>query len=267
MSTNQRRYQIGEVSHLTGFTPTALRYYERAGLLSTPERTAAGYRTYDDRAVERLRLVARAKELGCTLKEVAGLVEAWDTDDCEPVKHRLRSLVATKVAGIDHHIAEQRALATQLRATAAALAARPVDGPCDDSCGCTAATPGAGGSGCRPDAGGSTPSPKRDDTVPLPDSPTPPMNCSLPDADREARIAAWKALLGTATRDTAPGPLRLRFVTPAPLAEIVQLAEAEHACCGFFTFMITIDTRGVTLEVTAPADRQTMLQHVFATPA
>ena len=87
MSTTEapdRRYRIAEVSRLTGFTPTALRYYEDAGVLAPPERTAAGYRTYDDRAVERLRLVARAKELGCTLEEIAWLVEAWDADSPDP---------------------------------------------------------------------------------------------------------------------------------------------------------------------------------------
>src|SRR3546814_10569500 len=107
MSTTEapeRRYRLAEVSRLTGFTPTALRYYENAGVLAPPERTAAGYRAYDDRALERLRLVARAKELGCSLEEVAWLVEAWASDDCGPVKHRLRSLVNAKVIEVDRHI-------------------------------------------------------------------------------------------------------------------------------------------------------------------
>src|SRR3546814_4002832 len=116
MSTTEapeRRYRIAEVSRLTGFTPTALRYYENAGVLAPPERTAAGYRAYDDRALERLRLVARAKELGCSLEEVAGLVEAWESDDCGPVKHRLRSLVNAKVIEVERHIEEKVVLAAQ----------------------------------------------------------------------------------------------------------------------------------------------------------
>jgi DNA-binding transcriptional MerR regulator len=92
-----RRYRIAEVGRLTGFTPSALRFYEQAGVLSPPERTPAGYRVYGDRDVERLRLVARAKDLGCTLEEIAGLVEAWDADECGPVKHRLH-----------HHSGRQR---------------------------------------------------------------------------------------------------------------------------------------------------------------
>src|SRR3712207_889904 len=90
------RYRISEVGRLTGFTPSALRFYEGAGVLAAPARTASGYRLYDDRDVERLRLIGRAKELGCTLDEIAGLVQVWDADECGPVKHHLRSLVLRK---------------------------------------------------------------------------------------------------------------------------------------------------------------------------
>ena len=61
------------MGRLTGFTPTTLRFYENAGVLSPPARTGAGYRSYTDRDVDRLRLIARAKELGCTLDEITGL--------------------------------------------------------------------------------------------------------------------------------------------------------------------------------------------------
>lgn len=50
-----------------------MRYYERIGLLPQSTRTPAGYRTYDQRTVERLAFIARAKQLGCTLEEVTGL--------------------------------------------------------------------------------------------------------------------------------------------------------------------------------------------------
>ena len=235
-----QRYRIAEVSRLTGFSPTTLRYYENAGVLTPPERTPAGYRVYDDRAVERLRLVARAKDVGCSLEEIAGLVEAWDADECGPVKHRLRSLVSTKVTEIERHIAEQHALAAELRSIAVTLASRPVDGPCDETCGCvTTATPGDGCESAQPIA------------------------CTLAVGDMPARITEWQTLLDGVAREDIPGGRRLRFPAPAPLSEIARLAEAEQACCAFFTFNITVDTRGVTLDVTAPADGQPMIGTVF----
>jgi MerR family copper efflux transcriptional regulator len=250
----QQGYRIAEVSRLTGFTPSTLRYYESAGVLAPPERTGAGYRLYDDRAVERLRLVARAKDLGCTLEEIAGLVEAWDADDCGPVKHRLRSLVSTKVAQIERHIAEQRALAADLKNTAAILASRPVDGPCDETCGCTAA---ASECGCS----------TADELVAVSDglAAAPPIACTLAGGDMQNRVEDWQTLLHGIAREPIPDGLRLRFPAPAPLPEIARLAEAEQACCAFFTFTITVEVGGVTFDVTAPVDGQSMLDSVFGT--
>ena len=55
---------ITELSKATGFPSSALRYYERIGLLSPVGRSPGGYRLYDERAVERLTFIARAKRLG-----------------------------------------------------------------------------------------------------------------------------------------------------------------------------------------------------------
>jgi DNA-binding transcriptional MerR regulator len=268
----ERRYRIAEVSRLTGFTPTTLRYYEDAGVLAPPERTAAGYRIYDDRAVERLRLVARAKELGCTLDEIAGLVEAWDADDCGPVKHRLRSLVGAKVGEIERHVAEQVAFAAQLRATAANLAGRPVDGPCDDQCGCTSPLTveddplldRASGCGSDCDCGTSAPG----SVTLVASSGAPPIACSLDGGDMQGRVEEWHALLTAVDhREAVPNGLRLSFGDGAPLVEIARLAGAEFDCCPFFSFTISIDARGVALEVTAPADGQVLLDSVFGVAA
>ena len=130
------RHRIAEVAARTGFSTPALRYYESIGLVRPAERTPAGYRLYDDRAIDRLAFIARAKQLGCTLEEIIDLADAWDTDECEPIKHRLRALVATKLAETEARIAELSALAADLRSTARVLETAPLDGPCDDSCGC-----------------------------------------------------------------------------------------------------------------------------------
>ena len=60
-------------------------------------RTDAGYRLYDETSLERLRFIARAKQLGCSLDEIADLVTAWDGGRCAPVQDRLRTTVEVKV--------------------------------------------------------------------------------------------------------------------------------------------------------------------------
>src|SRR5690606_11132818 len=47
---------IADAAEATGFTPSALRFYEAAGLVR-PQRTAAGYRSYGDKDLARLRFI------------------------------------------------------------------------------------------------------------------------------------------------------------------------------------------------------------------
>lgn len=265
----ERRYRIAEVARLTGFTPSALRFYERAGVVAPPSRTAAGYRVYDDRDVERLRLIARAKDLGCTLEEVAGVVEAWDAGECAPVKLRLRSLVDDEVASIEQRIADQMAVAARLRAASAHLDRHPVvEGPCDDRCGCSPSVPDPTGPttsidtrwGCsRTD--GSTP------VVPVVEvghdiGPT--AACTLSSGDVGKRVTEWQAIMTDVEhRQPIPGGVRLGLAPSAAVGEIARLAAAEHACCRFFAFALTVDERGVALEVTASADGRPVLDALF----
>jgi MerR family copper efflux transcriptional regulator len=89
-------YLISEVADRTGFSAPTLRYYEDIGLVAPVERTASGYRRYDERAIDRLRFIARSKRLGLSLEEITGLVELFDLDECAPVQERLRALLVAK---------------------------------------------------------------------------------------------------------------------------------------------------------------------------
>ena len=60
---------IGEVSHRSGFAPSALRYYEREGLL-VATRTAGGQRRYPRSVLRRLAFVRAAQNVGLSLDEV-----------------------------------------------------------------------------------------------------------------------------------------------------------------------------------------------------
>ncbi len=63
------RYRISELAERVGVPPTTLRYYESRGLLPA-RRTGSGYRTYDDRDVERMRFITTAKTLGLPLDRI-----------------------------------------------------------------------------------------------------------------------------------------------------------------------------------------------------
>jgi DNA-binding transcriptional MerR regulator len=130
-------YRIQEVSERSGFSTATLRYYEGIGLVPPPARTAAGYRVYDDTTLERLAFVARAKQLGCSLDEIAELNTAWEGGECGPVQERLSALVDDKILDARTKVADLLTLIADLEVAAATLRSHRPTGPCDDRCGCT----------------------------------------------------------------------------------------------------------------------------------
>ena len=65
---------IGRLAKEAGVNRETLRYYERLGLLSPDERTAAGYRLYGARGAGRLRFIKRAQAFGFSLEEIRELL-------------------------------------------------------------------------------------------------------------------------------------------------------------------------------------------------
>ena len=68
--SNSGRLLIGQLAKSAGVKPDTVRFYERNRLLSKPERTTAGYRVYDEAALQRLRFIRKAQSLGFSLDEV-----------------------------------------------------------------------------------------------------------------------------------------------------------------------------------------------------
>ena len=71
---------VNEVSKLTGVSVRTLQYYDKIGLLSPASYTEAGYRMYDEKALERLQHILLFKELQFPLKEIKGILDSSDFD-------------------------------------------------------------------------------------------------------------------------------------------------------------------------------------------
>ena len=230
-------YTIGEISELSGFSTSALRYYEGIGLVVPTTRSASGYRVYDEQTLGRLAFISRAKQLGCSLEEITDLVSTWETGRCSPVQRRFHDLVTDKIREADDQITDLTAFSFQLREAAAQLNRPPPDGPCAQDCACL--------------------------------STAPPLACTLGTEELPERFAAWQAILDRCvTRTTLPdGALRLGFADPGIVGELGRLAVAELQCCAFFSFTIAIDARDVALEVRAPADAADVVNSLFGRPS
>jgi DNA-binding transcriptional MerR regulator len=93
---------IGELSRRSDVAATALRYYERIGLIRSPARVG-GQRRYDESILARLDVIRLCKAAGFTLDEIQLLF----ADDA-PGRPASRRLAETKLAEIDARIAELR---------------------------------------------------------------------------------------------------------------------------------------------------------------
>jgi DNA-binding transcriptional MerR regulator len=69
-------FTVGELSKLTGVTVRALHHYDEIGLVRPSQRTAAGYRLYDEADALRLQQVLVFRELGVPLDEIGAAIDA-----------------------------------------------------------------------------------------------------------------------------------------------------------------------------------------------
>lgn len=87
---------VNEVSKLTGVSIRALHYYDEIGLLCPSEITEAGYRLYDDTALERLQQILLFRELEFPLKEIKGILDAPDFDRDKALQQQIELLTMKK---------------------------------------------------------------------------------------------------------------------------------------------------------------------------
>lgn len=68
-------YTIGEAAEQLGITASALRYYDKEGLLPFVQRSAGGIRVFGDSDFEWLRVIDCMKKAGMSIKEIRRYVE------------------------------------------------------------------------------------------------------------------------------------------------------------------------------------------------
>ena len=87
---------VNDVSKLTGVSIRTLQYYDTIGLLKPNGYTEAGYRLYDDTALERLQQILLFKELEFSLKEIKSMINAPDFDRDKAMEQQIELLTMKK---------------------------------------------------------------------------------------------------------------------------------------------------------------------------
>ena len=113
---------IGKVAQRTGLAPSALRFYERRGLIQSCARRGLR-RLYDEVALDRLALIVSAQRVGFTLAEIEVVLHL------QPKDAQLRQQLSLKVDELGERIVElqymQRLLRHTVRCTSPSLLACP----------------------------------------------------------------------------------------------------------------------------------------------
>ena len=69
-----KKLTISTIAKEIEISVETIRYYERIGLISQPEKPDKGYRVYDDEILEKLYFIKHAKKLGFSLKEISDMM-------------------------------------------------------------------------------------------------------------------------------------------------------------------------------------------------
>ena len=105
---------IGKTARRAGVGIETIRFYERRGLIEQPPKPpSGGYREYSEEAINRIRFVRQAQELGFTLKEIDGLLALKSDPDSDASEVRARALI--KLEEVERKITRLERIGSALR--------------------------------------------------------------------------------------------------------------------------------------------------------
>ena len=104
-------FTIRKLADAAGVGVEAVRFYQRRGLLSQPERRGGGFREYAPGDVKRLQFIKRAQELGFSLDDVAELLAL----DAGTDQRRAREISQRRVAQIRERVVHLNQMADALQ--------------------------------------------------------------------------------------------------------------------------------------------------------
>lgn len=116
---------IGKLAEAADVGVETVRFYQRKGLLDTPQKNGS-IRRYDKPALRQLRFIRKAQQAGFTLKEIRELI----TLDAGQDHQRAYELATTRLNELDRKIAEMQSARDSLSKLAGACACAGKSQPC-----------------------------------------------------------------------------------------------------------------------------------------
>jgi Cu(I)-responsive transcriptional regulator len=107
---------ISEAARRSGLSAKTIRYYEEIKLVAAPIRSDNGYRQYDNKSVEELHFLARARDVGFDLQECRELLDLQRNRSRQ--SRHARALVLEKSQQLQQRIEQLVAMQSVLQAMA-----------------------------------------------------------------------------------------------------------------------------------------------------
>ncbi len=98
----EKRYTAGELARWAGVSARTIRFYEEKGILRPRERSAEGYRLYDDSAILRLQEILMLKYVGMSLEGIQQALTQGENLPVAELLSRQRELVLEERRRLDH---------------------------------------------------------------------------------------------------------------------------------------------------------------------
>lgn len=111
--TNSGAVNIGAAAKATGVSAKMIRHYESINLIPSAGRTEAGYRTYAEADLHRLRFVKRARNLGFSIKQIEALLGLWS--DRRRSSAKVKALTQKHISDLESKINEMQAMKQALQ--------------------------------------------------------------------------------------------------------------------------------------------------------
>ena len=105
---------IGELAKLIDMPTKTIRYYEEIGLIAPAKRMENGYRTYDTKIVEELKVIKYARDLDLPIEKIKKLMVGCKDGDCAHSKEFILSEITEYLAILDEKIVHMSQLKNKL---------------------------------------------------------------------------------------------------------------------------------------------------------
>lgn len=107
-------FTVQQLCNRAGIPRSTLRVYEREGLIEPDARTASGYRLFSEAALERLRAIRAAKDLGFSLAEILDLLKLSDAGQLSA--DEVRQVATERLGVIEERLQKLAVLRDELQA-------------------------------------------------------------------------------------------------------------------------------------------------------